>query len=66
MGNSNLKKNKNVSDESNFIDQSWKAVYKLGGICLLFAGLIYIIVAVLSIIIGPPPSASEEAVFPTV
>ena len=41
------------------VDPTWKGVYKVGGACALAIGLAYFIGAVLSIIIGPPPSGGE-------
>ena len=40
-------------------DPTWKGVYRAGGVCMLVTGLIYITGAVLSIILGPPPSGGE-------
>jgi len=40
-------------------DLTWKGVYTVGGIGMLLAGLVYIVSAVLSIVIGPPPSGGE-------
>jgi hypothetical protein len=41
-------------------DPSWNGVYSVGGICLLVAGAAILVVAVLSILLGPPPGATEE------
>jgi hypothetical protein len=41
-------------------DPSWNGVYKVGGVCLLLAGLAIFAVAILSIVIGPPPGGAEE------
>ena len=40
-------------------DPSWKGVYRLGGICALITGPLWVCAGVLSILIGPAPSASE-------
>lgn len=40
-------------------DPTWKGVYRVGGICAMITGPLWIIAAVLSILIGPAPSASE-------
>jgi hypothetical protein len=42
------------------IDSSWRGMYGLGGICLILAGAAILAVAVLSILLGPPPSGGEE------
>ena len=41
-------------------DPTWQGVYRVGGVCLLLTGLIYLIGAVLSIILGPAPSSGEQ------
>ena len=41
------------------VDLSWKEVYKVGGICLFIAGMIFIVVVILSMLLGPAPSSSE-------
>ncbi|MHB1414225.1 MAG: hypothetical protein ACYC1C_03150 [Chloroflexota bacterium] len=48
-----------VEEASSHVDPTWKGVYKVGGVCTLIIGLAYLIGAVLSIIIGPPPSGGE-------
>jgi hypothetical protein len=40
-------------------DPTWNGVYRVGGICALITGPLWIIAAGLSILIGPAPSASE-------
>jgi Domain of unknown function (DUF4386) len=40
-------------------DPTWTGVYRAGGLCLLLTGLIYLVGAASSILIGPPPSESE-------
>jgi hypothetical protein len=40
-------------------DPTWKGLYRAGGFCLVGAGVIYIVGAVLGVIIGPPPSGEE-------
>jgi hypothetical protein len=52
--------NKNTLEEARIhTDPSWKGVYRAGGICLLINGVIYLLVAVLSVILGPAPSSGE-------
>lgn len=52
--------NKSTLEEARIhADQTWKGVYRTGGICLLLIGVIYLIGAVLSIIIGPAPRGGE-------
>jgi hypothetical protein len=41
-------------------DPTWNGMYRVGGVCLLVAGLAILAVAVLSILLGPPPSGGEE------
>jgi hypothetical protein len=42
------------------VDPTWQGVYRVGGICLILTGSIYLIGAVLSIILGPAPSGGEQ------
>jgi hypothetical protein len=42
------------------IDSSWKGVYGIGGLCLLVCGIIFVLVAIFSMILGPAPSSGEE------
>jgi hypothetical protein len=41
-------------------DPTWNPMYRVGGICLVLAGFAILAVAVLSMILGPPPSGGEE------
>jgi uncharacterized membrane protein YozB (DUF420 family) len=41
-------------------DPSWNGAYKVGGISLVIAGLAIFAVALLSIVIGPPPSSGDQ------
>ncbi len=51
---------KNTLEEARIhVDPTWRGVYRAGGICLLVNGVIYLLVAVLSIILGPAPSSGE-------
>jgi hypothetical protein len=38
----------------------WKGLYRAGGLALIVVGILYLLGAVFSIIIGPPPSGTEE------
>jgi hypothetical protein len=42
------------------VDPSWKGVYRVGGICLLLAGLIYLTEVILGILLGPAPADSQQ------
>ena len=60
MRNLIVNTNKSTLEEARVrADQSWKGVFRVGGICLLVIGVVYLIGAVLSIILGPPPSSGE-------
>lgn len=50
----------NLSDMSRLIDQNRKPIFRLGGSCMILAGIIIIAVAVLSNIIGSAPGADES------
>lgn len=55
-----MNNNKSTLEEARIhVDPTWKGVYRAGGVCLLLIGVIYLIGAVLSIIIGPAPSGGE-------
>jgi len=41
-------------------DPAWQGVYRVGGVCLLLTGAIYLIGAVLSVMMGPAPSDGEK------
>ena len=40
-------------------ETSWTGIYKTGGVCLVLTGVIYLVGAVLSNILGPAPSSAE-------
>jgi hypothetical protein len=42
------------------VDPTWRGVYRTGGVCLFVSGLIFLAVAVLSMLLGPAPSGGEE------
>lgn len=52
--------NKPAAEEAKIhADPTWKAMYRVGGVCLILTGLIYLIGAVFAILQGPPPSGDE-------
>jgi hypothetical protein len=52
--------NKNTVEEAKIhVDPTWKGVYRAGGICMFVTGLLFIIGAVLSILLGPAPIGGE-------
>ncbi len=54
------RKNRSILEEARInADSTWKVVYRAGGVCLLLSELIWLAVAVLSIVIGPAPSGGE-------
>ncbi len=56
-----VKKNKPAPDVARSeVDLSWKGLYRIAGICLLVTGPLWIIGAILSVMIGGAPGASEE------
>jgi hypothetical protein len=42
------------------VDPSWKGVYRVGGICLLLAGLIYLTQVILGLLLGAAPADSQQ------
>jgi hypothetical protein len=42
------------------VDPTWKGVYRAGGVCLFLCGIIFLLVAVFSMIIGSAPSSGQE------
>jgi hypothetical protein len=42
------------------VDSSWKGVYRVGGVCLFVSGVIFLLVAVFSMIIGAAPGSGQE------
>lgn len=52
-------KHDTVEEARSKVDPTWKGIYKIGGICLFLAGIIFITVAILSLILGPAPSSAE-------
>jgi hypothetical protein len=49
-----------VEPVANHVDPSWKGVYRVGGVCLLLAGLIYLTGVTLGRFIGPAPADSQQ------
>ncbi len=41
------------------VDPAWKAVYRIGGLCMLFAGVLYLIGSTLGAYLGTPPGDNE-------
>jgi hypothetical protein len=54
-----LMKHDTVEEARSKVDPTWKGIYKVGGICLFLAGIIFITVAILSMFLGPAPSSAE-------
>jgi hypothetical protein len=49
-----------LSQALNKVDRSWKLVYKVGGASLFISGIIFLLVAIFSMVLGPAPSSGEE------
>jgi len=49
-----------VEEALSKVDSTWKGIYRVGGICLFLSGIIFITVAILSMILGPAPSSAES------
>jgi hypothetical protein len=41
------------------VDPTWKGVYRVGGVCIFVTGVLFIVGAVSSILLGPAPSGGE-------
>lgn len=53
-------KKSTVEPVASHVDPSWKGVYRVGGIGLLLAGLIYLTEVILGILLGPAPADSQQ------
>lgn len=50
---------KTLGDAKTLPDPTWKGVYQVGGVGMAVAGVCYVVGAVISVILGPPPSGDE-------
>lgn len=41
------------------VDPAWKGVYRIGGLCMLFAGILYLVGSTLGAYLGTPPGDNE-------
>jgi hypothetical protein len=48
----------NVEEAGIHVDPTWRGIYRVGGVCMLAFGLIYIIASLLNFIIAVPPGDS--------
>lgn len=49
-----------VEPVASHVDPSWKGLYRVGGVCQLLAGLIYLSEVTLGILLGPAPADSQH------
>jgi hypothetical protein len=54
-----MMKHDTIEEARSKVDPTWKGIYTVGGICLFISGIIFITVAILSMILGPAPSSTE-------